>query len=1114
MEHLTGVDSKISGYWIDQLKKVERPIAKSLISQLVGENALGFDWKQGQQDGKVEKKRGIVFSLAESEKIKHPNKIILLRVGDFYECYGIDAVMLVAYAGLNPMGNKCRAGCPIKNIQATLDDLTEVGFSVAVFEETSLINDNKTKQRVLSQIVSPASRTYIYDLCLRSEDIEFKENRPAIGIMKTPASGYLIVQIFIDERAMIISERLTEEAIHSILSNSGAIDPIYIQDVSLVRDLPFLANHPTIALHGYSDKAFPKQVLHKIGSLLELDDTENFRVIHPSRGISAAEGGTSRSVGPVRPRPIYTSTALQVGLLPNDNVPDLIRYLLPEGTSMLGSSSTALANRFLRKWLLNPPPYEITGQMQTLCAELLEIKQSIPSFIPISIGKIISLLNAKQCNVALFRDIRRNVAALAAMLTAQTASPAPGNGTISTTTARGGRKSKAAAATTAEREQEMTKNPFEKILAPLLTITSYESGMRAEAQQLRQGCARVIEEIDKIISAENNHHPYNSFPSSSSSSSSSSLDACSKDPAGRIPDEFFKRNEEEFRNKISLNNQEIQALYREIDRAAMRLSKVIAEEIPEGISIQHDMMENAIMINVKPRPPGGATPSPSPEEVAVEDYADVDNAELEDDEEGARKKRKRRTTTRRRSLPEIPEGVPGVSYVSYIDRKRKVNPNKFTTKRLQEALNDYLTVVEKAPLQITRILQKLSEILLKDLVTIIHTSHFALILQSILLHTIAARQKGWTLPTLLDFPTEAEERLAMRIEGLRPYWLANERAITNDLEMKGLLLLTAPNMSGKSTLMRSVLVIALLANCGLFVPATSAKIPKFETFFLRTASYDVPSEAKSAFALEMDDIRIILRDGVSASSLIMIDELGKGTSSRDGASLAGSLLEYLSQRRVYGIFATHLHELFRLPLQLSGVENKRMGFTEEQLAGDEDDEEEVVESLRTRRKIRWTYQLEDGICEDSMALVTAENYAIPSTILDRAKQLMNFYDRQILPANHTASLDDENDDPSHDQQEQRRKANRKEREEREEDEEGGHHVDLVDERPRYLETTILPLIERFSKEFLVDETLRQSLSQPLLIPAGHNVPPFVENQSVLYLLHIYSPKLSPVSPQP
>ena len=114
----------------------------------------------------------------------------------------------------------------------------------------------------------------------------------------------------------------------------------------------------------------------------------------------------------------------------------------------------------------------------------------------------------------------------------------------------------------------------------------------------------------------------------------------------------------------------------------------------------------------------------------------------------------------------------------------------------------------------------------------------------------------------------------MKVCGLSPYWIDRSRAALNDFELDGIFLLTAPNMSGKSTLMRSILVAALLANCGLFVPCSTAQVPRYDHFFLRTSSHDVPSEGKSAFALEMEDMRIVLDDS-SPNSLIMIDELGK-----------------------------------------------------------------------------------------------------------------------------------------------------------------------------------------------------------------------------------------------
>jgi DNA mismatch repair ATPase MutS len=153
-------------------------------------------------------------------------------------------------------------------------------------------------------------------------------------------------------------------------------------------------------------------------------------------------------------------------------------------------------------------------------------------------------------------------------------------------------------------------------------------------------------------------------------------------------------------------------------------------------------------------------------------------------------------------------------------------------------------------------------------------AHWAIVQTAIYAHSKSAIQKGWTLPKLIDnLSYEETKDSKIELRGLIPYWINRYSATPNDIDLSGIFLLTAPNMSGKSTIMRSSLVAALLGNCGLFIPASSAIISRFNNFFLRTASYDVPSEGKSAFALEMDDVRVVLRDSTS-QSLVMIDELG------------------------------------------------------------------------------------------------------------------------------------------------------------------------------------------------------------------------------------------------
>jgi DNA mismatch repair ATPase MutS len=874
LDHLNVAKSEIPAYWVDQLSKIERSQAKSLISQLTPSNMLGFDPGSTSTELKGPFRKGGLLGFALQQKKDHSNKVILMRNGDFYETWGIDSIMLINYCGLNPMGGKCKAGCPKQNIQQTLDGLTSAGLSVAVYEEIAEIDSSvsfsassgmekksslpKMKTRALTQIVSPASSTYLYDLCLKSDDIEFKDNRPAVGILKTPASGYLLCQIYLDEQCMTISERLTEEAIHSILSNSGVIDPIYLQTDSSssssssssalsISSLSFLSHHLIEKLSGYKETSFPSAVLAKVASFYEIKNLDSFRIVSQNYDTSSS----SLPVTHRRPRPVYTSTALQIGLLPNDNVPSLLPFLLPRSSSSSISYSTS--TKFLRKWLLNPPPHYIADHMQNLCFGLLTLNSSLPSFSPVSIGKITSLLTKKQCNIALFREIRSNIQSLLLML-------------------------------------EDQEGLYSSILPSLLAITTYESGISAENMDLlKEGCYKVLKNINSII-AEDDHE-----------------DMYSKDDNERIPEDFFRKNEELFRNKININVVEIQRIYQEINNAVKKLQEIIDKEIPKGIEIIFDMNENSLNIKEKPLPVSSSSSISS---------SDTSTAE------GDTPKRKGRAASIAKKGPA--EGISGIEYIPYLDKRRKIVPKRYTTENLQIAVNDYLELVEDAPLKISRILQQLSSNLLKDLITIIQTSHFAVILQAILLHTISSKQKGWTLPTLINFPLSSNsstspdststsffpstttpafvsgspssvsplidlssssmpsssttqttrEDISLNIHEFTPYWLSRDLAIKNNIELSGIILLTAPNMSGKSTLMRSVLVIALLANCGLFIPASMASIPRFDTFFLRTASYDIPSEAKSAFALEMDDIRVILRDCTS-QSLVMIDELGK-----------------------------------------------------------------------------------------------------------------------------------------------------------------------------------------------------------------------------------------------
>ena len=190
----------------------------------------------------------------------------------------------------------------------------------------------------------------------------------------------------------------------------------------------------------------------------------------------------------------------------------------------------------------------------------------------------------------------------------------------------------------------------------------------------------------------------------------------------------------------------------------------------------------------------------------------------------------------------------------------------------------------------------------------------------------------------------------------------------NNVSLSKMVLLTAPNMSGKSTLMRSICAATLLASSGLFVPAAKASIPSaIDGFFLRMVGGDSPSDHQSAFAVEVDGVRSVL-DQATENSLVLIDEFGRGTSSKDGVALAGAVIEELEKKKSKCIFATHLHELQHVDLN-SNADFWRMKTTVKD------------------RDIRWTYQVEQGICTDSLALHCALRCGLQPEVVRRAFEL-------------------------------------------------------------------------------------------------------------------------------
>ena len=203
-----------------------------------------------------------------------------------------------------------------------------------------------------------------------------------------------------------------------------------------------------------------------------------------------------------------------------------------------------------------------------------------------------------------------------------------------------------------------------------------------------------------------------------------------------------------------------------------------------------------------------------------------------------------------------------------------------------------------------------------------------------------------------------------------------EPFVVNDIEIgqHECLLLTGPNMAGKSTLMRQVAVSTILAQVGSFVPASSAELPIFDRIFTRIGASDFLSEGLSTFMVEMKETAEML-DLATEKSLLILDEVGRGTSTYDGMSLAQAILEFLiDQKKCMTLFATHYHELTELASMHPEVVNAHMRIHEE--------------STAHGPEIRFLHQLAKGPANKSYGIHVGRLAGLPQSVTKRAAAIL------------------------------------------------------------------------------------------------------------------------------
>lgn len=225
-------------------------------------------------------------------------------------------------------------------------------------------------------------------------------------------------------------------------------------------------------------------------------------------------------------------------------------------------------------------------------------------------------------------------------------------------------------------------------------------------------------------------------------------------------------------------------------------------------------------------------------------------------------------------------------------------------------------------------------------------------------------------------------------------YIANDLYLDNASQQ--IIMITGPNMSGKSAVLRQTALICLLAQCGSFVPAETAKLGYIDKLFTRVGASDNISSGESTFMVEMNETSNIMNN-ISPRSLILLDEIGRGTSTYDGISIAWSIAEYLheSQSKPKTLFATHYHELNELANQYERIKNFN------------------VSTKQTGDKVIFLRKLIEGGSLHSFGIQVAKLAGMPKSIVDRANDILaalehkslEMDDQQVLPKTRTNNQD-------------------------------------------------------------------------------------------------------------
>ena len=334
----------------------------------------------------------------------------------------------------------------------------------------------------------------------------------------------------------------------------------------------------------------------------------------------------------------------------------------------------------------------------------------------------------------------------------------------------------------------------------------------------------------------------------------------------------------------------------------------------------------------------------------------------------------------------------------YIRKQTLVNGERFITPELKEMESKILGAEEKSAALEYELFVDLRKSIAQECVRIQKASRAIALLDVFVSLAKAASEYGYCRPQC------STSNDCIIKDGRHPVVEAlmrtGEQFVPNDAELHSadsqILLITGPNMAGKSTYLRQNALIALMAQMGSFVPAAAAQIGIVDKFFTRVGASDRLARGQSTFLVEMIEVANILNNATD-KSLVLLDEVGRGTSTFDGISIAWAVAEYLHEaqgHRSRTLFATHYHELTELALLFPRIKNLHIKVKE------------------WNDRIIFLRKIEEGSCDHSYGIQVARLAGVPRQVIIRAKEILANLENMELTPDHKPVLARHRDEKS------------------------------------------------------------------------------------------------------